>query len=177
MNYQPLNWPYTPVGSPAARALLNFISAHGGGGVSSDLNYEAYAAYTEFTVKQIQAGFALLAAQGLARLENGEVLLLTPGILRWEAEKKAEAEARAAERAAKRAVKVALRGGQEKRAKIPEDVRAAVYVRDGGVCQECGTDKNLSMDHIKPWSLGGPDTVENLRVLCRPCNSRKGAKA
>ncbi len=34
---------------------------------------------------------------------------------------------------------------------------------------------DLSLDHIYPWSLGGPDTVENLRVLCRSCNSRKGA--
>lgn len=29
--------------------------------------------------------------------------------------------------------------------------------------------------HVYPWSLGGPDTEANLRVLRRPCNSRKGA--
>jgi len=25
-----------------------------------------------------------------------------------------------------------------------------------------------------PWSHGGEDTAKNLRVLCRPCNSKRG---
>jgi hypothetical protein len=59
---------------------------------------------------------------------------------------------------------------------IPRDVRARVFARDGNACVECGATADLSLDHIHPWSLGGPDVVPNLRVLCRPCNSRKGAK-
>lgn len=64
----------------------------------------------------------------------------------------------------------------EYRAKIPAWLREAVYERDGYACVECGATDDLSLDHIHPWSLGGPDTFENLRTLCRPCNSRKGAR-
>lgn len=59
---------------------------------------------------------------------------------------------------------------------IPERVRATVFDRDGHQCVECSATDDLTLDHIYPWSLGGPDTVENLRVLCRTCNSRKGAR-
>jgi 5-methylcytosine-specific restriction endonuclease McrA len=59
---------------------------------------------------------------------------------------------------------------------IPAQVRVAVFARDGRACVECRAGHDLTLDHIFPWSLGGPDTVENLRVLCRPCNSSKGAR-
>lgn len=59
---------------------------------------------------------------------------------------------------------------------ISAPVRRFVMERDK-VCQSCGTVDALTLDHVLPYSLGGPDTVENLRVLCRPCNSRKGATA
>lgn len=62
------------------------------------------------------------------------------------------------------------------RAAIPVEQRERIYQRDGRCCLECGTADDLTLDHIYPWSLGGPDTDENLRTLCRPCNSRKGAK-
>lgn len=55
-------------------------------------------------------------------------------------------------------------------------IRTAVYERDGHRCVKCKATEDLTLDHIYPWSLGGPDTVDNLRVLCRPCNSSKGAK-
>ncbi len=60
------------------------------------------------------------------------------------------------------------------RSKIPLDVRAEVYERDENTCQICRTTENLSLDHILPWSKGGRHTVDNLRVLCRPCNSSRG---
>lgn len=62
--------------------------------------------------------------------------------------------------------------------KIPSDVRAAVMKRDGGRCQECGSTDDPTIDHkITPWSLGGSSTDPvNLQVLCRSCNSRKGAR-
>lgn len=59
---------------------------------------------------------------------------------------------------------------------IPTWLRTAVYDRDGRACLECGSDSDLSLDHIYPHSLGGTDTFDNLQTLCRPCNSRKGAR-
>lgn len=58
---------------------------------------------------------------------------------------------------------------------IPRDVRLAVWERDGGRCVECSTDFDLQYDHVIPVALGGATTVENLQLLCGPCNRRKGA--
>jgi hypothetical protein len=63
-----------------------------------------------------------------------------------------------------------------RREPIADSVRRAVFERDGSACLECGTTDDLTLDHIHPWSKGGPDTFENLRVLCRSCNSSKGAR-
>jgi 5-methylcytosine-specific restriction endonuclease McrA len=43
----------------------------------------------------------------------------------------------------------------------------------GGRCLSCGTAEDLSADHIIPLSLGGANTIENIQVLCRDCNSLK----
>ena len=55
-------------------------------------------------------------------------------------------------------------------------VRKQVFDRDGKVCKKCGAIKNLSLDHIKPVSKGGENSLDNLQVLCKSCNSKKGAK-
>lgn len=57
---------------------------------------------------------------------------------------------------------------------IPSHVRAAVWYRDRGQCNECPRgwepDGPLHLDHIQPWSAGGPDTTDNLRLLCEHHN-------
>lgn len=63
-----------------------------------------------------------------------------------------------------------------RRAKIPRRIRELVYRRDGHRCRRCGSQQDLSLDHIEPWSFGGSDDLENLQTLCRSCNSRKGAR-
>lgn len=80
-------------------------------------------------------------------------------------------------------------------------IRLAVYVRDGYACRHCsllfvappGYDGDralvatiladgdlrevyLELDHVHPYSLGGPFEVDNLQALCSPCNNRKGAR-
>lgn len=64
----------------------------------------------------------------------------------------------------------------EQKRQLPKSLREAVYARDGRVCAECGATEDLSIDHIMPEALGGADDLDNLRVLCRPCNSRKGKR-
>jgi hypothetical protein len=62
------------------------------------------------------------------------------------------------------------------RPEIPPALRQRVYQRDGYACLWCGATESLSLDHIHPYSLGGPDTYANLQTLCTPCNSSKGAR-
>ena len=62
-----------------------------------------------------------------------------------------------------------------RREPIPRAVRLAVFERDGGRCVQCGAGFELQYDHVIPLALGGASTVENLQILCAPCNGRKGA--
>ncbi len=43
-------------------------------------------------------------------------------------------------------------------------------------CVNCGCSENLTMDHIIPISKKGRHVRQNIQVLCRSCNSSKGAK-
>lgn len=67
---------------------------------------------------------------------------------------------------------------RRKRKALPKSLRDKIIKKYKGVCQNCRCDdpRKLSIDHIKPFSRGGPDTETNLTVLCRSCNSKKGAK-
>jgi hypothetical protein len=63
----------------------------------------------------------------------------------------------------------------EKRAVIPREARQTVFERDAGRCVECGSNFELQFDHVIPVAMGGANTVENLQLLCAPCNKAKGA--
>jgi hypothetical protein len=60
--------------------------------------------------------------------------------------------------------------------RVPDSVRAAVLVRDGGRCRKCRRAINLEMDHIVPVSKGGKTDELNLQTLCRRCNRAKSRK-
>ncbi len=57
-----------------------------------------------------------------------------------------------------------------------EQITLALIERDGYECKQCKTQNDLTIDHILPISKGGSDQLENLRFLCRTCNSKKGDK-
>jgi hypothetical protein len=40
----------------------------------------------------------------------------------------------------------------------------------------CGSTFDLTVDHVLPRALGGPDSPRNRRWLCRRCNSVKGGR-
>ena len=60
---------------------------------------------------------------------------------------------------------------------IPAEVRRRVVERDGARCtfvsdagRRCEATGMLEFHHEDPYALGGPNTVENVRLLCRPHN-------
>lgn len=55
--------------------------------------------------------------------------------------------------------------------------RREIYDRDGHKCHYCGSQENLSLDHIIPRSKGGSDKSDNLLTCCKSCNSSKGVKS
>ena len=57
--------------------------------------------------------------------------------------------------------------------KVPAGIRGKVFFRDKGLCQfkdtsgnACNEKRFIELHHIKPRSLGGPNTLENLTSLC-----------
>jgi hypothetical protein len=77
----------------------------------------------------------------------------------------------------KRIIIVPQRG---KKRRVPSAVKKEVWSRDEGRCayiapegRRCESKEFLEYDHIIPWALGGPsDSVDNIRLLCRPHNQR-----
>ena len=59
---------------------------------------------------------------------------------------------------------------------IPDGIRMAVLLRDGGRCRKCRSATNLEVDHLIPVSKGGDSDESNLHTLCRRCNRRKWKK-
>ena len=57
--------------------------------------------------------------------------------------------------------------------------RRNLFARDRNRCQYCGhifPTAELSIDHVKPRTQGGPDTWENLVCACIRCNAKKGGR-
>ena len=59
---------------------------------------------------------------------------------------------------------------------VPDGLRLAVLLRDGGRCRKCRRAIQLEMDHIIPVSKGGNTEESNLQTLCRRCNRAKSRK-
>jgi len=71
--------------------------------------------------------------------------------------------------------------GTTKNPRFPDlRLRFRVLSRDSFKCQSCGrspateTGVQLHVDHVIPWSKGGPTSLENLSTLCELCNLGKG---
>ena len=48
-----------------------------------------------------------------------------------------------------------------------------VLARDNNRCLACGATDNLEIDHIVPVCKGGRSVLDNLQILCCPCNRSK----
>jgi hypothetical protein len=56
-------------------------------------------------------------------------------------------------------------------------LRERILARDGHMCQACGSQEELQVDHIISRVDGGQNNESNLQVLCKLCNLRKGKKS
>lgn len=65
----------------------------------------------------------------------------------------------------------------KKKRPIPQTLRIAMLKRDGHACRYCGSEDDLTADHLVPESAGGETTLENLVTACRTCNMKKGVKS
>ena len=52
--------------------------------------------------------------------------------------------------------------------------RQNIFKRDNFQCQYCGTQDNLTLDHVVPKAKGGKSTWSNLITACKGCNTHKG---
>lgn len=56
------------------------------------------------------------------------------------------------------------------------EAQVNLYASWSGVCPVCGKVAAPTLDHIIPLSKGGLHTLTNLRLVCKTCNSSKGAR-
>ena len=59
-------------------------------------------------------------------------------------------------------------------ARRPAFTRFNVFLRDRFSCQYCGSDDDLTFDHLIPRSRGGQTRWDNVVTACAPCNLSKG---
>ncbi len=59
------------------------------------------------------------------------------------------------------------------RNKVPYSKRN-IMVRDNHECAYCGSNRDLTIDHIIPASRGGKSSFDNCVTACKSCNHKKG---
>jgi hypothetical protein len=62
------------------------------------------------------------------------------------------------------------------RTPVPNSVRLSVLERDGYKCVGCRTANDLALHHRQPVEEGGPNTADNLIVLCHSCHTQTHAE-
>ncbi len=62
------------------------------------------------------------------------------------------------------------------RSREPAFTRFNLFLRDGFACAYCGSETELTFDHVVPRRLGGQTNWENIVAACSPCNFKKGGR-
>ena len=63
-----------------------------------------------------------------------------------------------------------------KPSEYPAFTRFNLFLRDKFACQYCGSEDNLTFDHVVPRRQGGGTSWENVTTACLPCNLKKGGR-
>ena len=64
-----------------------------------------------------------------------------------------------------------------KRVSWPKGLKQSLMKRQGNTCVYCGhrrIARSMDIDHMVPVVRGGSNDMDNLQVICSPCNQRKG---
>lgn len=62
---------------------------------------------------------------------------------------------------------------------VNQETRRWIFAADNGICHLCNEPVDpfdWHLDHVVPHSLGGPTSIENLRVAHPRCNTSKGTQ-
>ena len=65
-----------------------------------------------------------------------------------------------------------------RRKSFSKDLKSELHASQSGRCMYCGRKPGIDLmdiDHKNPIAKGGSNTKRNLQLLCRSCNTRKGA--
>jgi 5-methylcytosine-specific restriction endonuclease McrA len=76
----------------------------------------------------------------------------------------------------KTSIKDHIRRTREKRGSFTQGEIITLYVKQYGKCANCFaaiSSNTWHKDHSVPLSMGGTNTIENMQLLCRPCNRSK----
>ncbi|MDR1867570.1 MAG: HNH endonuclease [Treponema sp.] len=60
-----------------------------------------------------------------------------------------------------------------------ESQKRTAYEKQKGICPVCNEHfeiADMEGDHIRPWTEGGKTLTDNLQMLCKDCNRKKGKK-
>lgn len=69
--------------------------------------------------------------------------------------------------------------GNSRQDYVPPLNNQTLFRRDGYLCLYCGQrfgSRELSRDHVRPFSRGGKDVWTNVVTACRRCNNRKASR-
>ncbi len=145
----------------------------------ADVSYQLRCTLSAGTQRKLNLARALMThtLKGDASLERTLEVLLDTYLQKHGHEEKAErAMKRKASTGRMRSVK-SLMSVPQKRVHIPAALKREVLSRDGYACSFvssdgtcCGKKEGLELDHVLPVAMGGKNTKENLRVLCREHN-------
>ena len=67
---------------------------------------------------------------------------------------------------------------ENRRKQFSAELKQEIYKEQRNKCMYCGRKSEIDLmdiDHKNPISKGGSNTKRNLQLLCRTCNTRKGA--
>ena len=67
---------------------------------------------------------------------------------------------------------------QRRRKSFSPELKKALFKAQTGKCMYCGRKPGIDLmdiDHKNPMAKGGSDQTRNLQLICRTCNTRKGA--